>query len=240
MTAFGPAEVDALQEIATIGCGRAITALGKLTGRRIEMDVPEAWVGAAPGAIAQFLGALGEDLVAVGVNLEGPLTGDLLLALPERDAERLAAMLGFPPAPGGAGWTGMAESALMESGNIVGSAFVSAVAAFVRAVMRSPLPESFAKLTGPRFFLCHRFHQVHHHAPGCVIAPPGTVNHRRPSSNQATEYFVGHSQDTAPRCIRPCLLNVLMKGACHTHQAGFVERVLIPSIFGRTIPVMGE
>ncbi|HYG69181.1 MAG TPA: chemotaxis protein CheC, partial [Anaeromyxobacteraceae bacterium] len=120
ITAFGPRELDALQELATIGCGAAITALGKLAKSRFDMDVPEAWVGSEAGAIAAFLGALGEDLVAVGVRLEGPLTGDLLLALPEKDAERLAAVLGLPPEPGGT-WRGMAESALMESGNIVGS-----------------------------------------------------------------------------------------------------------------------
>ncbi|HVI93482.1 MAG TPA: chemotaxis protein CheC [Anaeromyxobacter sp.] len=146
MTAFGPAEVDALQEIASIGCGRAVTALGKLTGRRLEMDVPETWVGAAPGAIAEFLGALGEDLVAVGVKLEGPLTGDLLLALPERDAEALARVLGFPPATGAA-WSGMAESALMESGNIVGSAFVSAVGTLVGAKLLLSIP-TFARGSG--------------------------------------------------------------------------------------------
>ena len=127
-THFGPREVDALQELASIGCGQAITALGKLTGRQLAMDVPEAWIGAAPGAIAEFLGSLGQDLVAVGVKLEGPLTGDLILALPEKDAETLATILGFPPA---GPWGGMAESALMESGNIVGSAFVSAVAVLV-------------------------------------------------------------------------------------------------------------
>ncbi|HEY6013526.1 MAG TPA: hypothetical protein VIU37_05955 [Candidatus Limnocylindrales bacterium] len=129
-TRFGPRELDALQELASVGCGQAITALGKLAGRRFDMDVPEAWVGAEPGAIASFLGGLGGDLVAVGVKLEGRLTGDLLLALPETDADGLARMLGFPP--GADGWTGMAESALMESGNIVGSAFVSAVAALVK------------------------------------------------------------------------------------------------------------
>jgi chemotaxis protein CheC len=127
-TSFGPRDVDALQELASIGCGQAITALGKLAGRRLDMDVPEAWISPVAGAIAAFLGSLGRDLVAVGVKLEGPLTGDLLLALSEEDAERLAAMLGFPPADA---WGGMAESALMESGNIVGSAFVTAVAALV-------------------------------------------------------------------------------------------------------------
>jgi len=142
---FGPRELDALQEIASVGCGQAITALGKLAGRRFDMDVPEAWVGAEPGAIASFLGGLGGDLVAVGVKLEGRLTGDLLLALPEPDAEGLARMLGFPPGEGG--WTGMAESALMESGNIVGSAFVSAVATLVNEKLLLSVP-TFARGSG--------------------------------------------------------------------------------------------
>ena len=124
---LGARELDILQELATIGCGQAVTALGKLMHRRVEMDVPEAWVGRGPGAIADFLGSLGSDLVAVGVRLEGLLEGHLVLALPERDAERLAAALGSPLARAGA-WESLAESAIMESGNIVGSAFVSAIA----------------------------------------------------------------------------------------------------------------
>jgi chemotaxis protein CheC len=144
MTTFGPREVDALQELASIGCGQAITALGKLAHRRFEMDVPEAWVGTGPGAIASFLGGLGQDLVAVGVKLEGPLTGDLLLALPEPDAQNLATLLGYPPAEA---WGGVPESALMESGNIVGSAFVSAVAALVREKLLLSVP-TFARGNG--------------------------------------------------------------------------------------------
>ena len=142
---FGPRDVDALQEIASIGCGRAISALGKLAGRHFAMDVPEAWIGAEPGAIAAFLGGLGGDLIAVGVKLEGPLTGDLLLALPERDAAVLAAVLGFPPA--GRQWSFMAESALLESGNIVGSAFVTAVGTLVGEKLLLSVP-SLARGSG--------------------------------------------------------------------------------------------
>lgn len=141
---FGPREVDALQELASVGCGQAISALGKLAGHRFEMDVPEAWIGAQPGAIASFLGGLGRDLVAVGVKLEGALTGDLLLALPEADAENLARILGFPP---GGAWGGMAESALMESGNIAGSAFVSAVGTLVGEKLLLSVP-TFARGSG--------------------------------------------------------------------------------------------
>jgi len=144
---FGPRDVDALQELASIGCGQAITALGKLARRRLAMDVPEAWIGAEAGAIASFLGALGGNLLAVGVKLEGPLTGDLLVALPEDDAAALASMLGFPPAPGGGGWSEMAESALLESGNIVGSAFVTAVGTLVGEKLLLSVP-SIARGSG--------------------------------------------------------------------------------------------
>jgi chemotaxis protein CheC len=143
--AFGAREVDALQELTSIGCGAALTALAKLTRLRLDMDVPEAWIGAGAGAIAQFLGALGQDLVAVGVRLEGPLTGHLLLALPEPDAEALATALGAPAEAGRFG--PLAESALLESGNIVGSAFVSAVAKVVGETLLLSVP-TFARGSG--------------------------------------------------------------------------------------------
>ncbi len=142
---FGAREVDALQELTSIGCGAALTALAKLTRLRLDMDVPETWVGAGAGAIASFLGGLGGDLVCVGVRLEGPLTGHLLLALPEPDAEALAMSLGAPVEAGRFGQ--LAESAIMESGNIVGSAFVSAVAKVVGETLLLSVP-SFARGSG--------------------------------------------------------------------------------------------
>ena len=133
-----PAEVDALQEMTSVGCGQALSALGRLLQRRLDMDVPETWAGRSPGAIADFMGALGEHLVAVAVRLEGLLAGHLVLALPEGDAGKLAAALGYPVAVDG--WSPMAESALMESGNIVGSAFVSAVARLVKQKLLLSVP----------------------------------------------------------------------------------------------------
>ena len=127
---LGPREIDALQELATIGCGAAVTALTRLAGRPLHMDVPETWAGDDPGAIADFLGALGQELVAVAVRLDGMLEGHLVLALPAPDAARLARLLGWPAPPQGP-WSDLAESAMMESGNIAGSAFVSAVARLV-------------------------------------------------------------------------------------------------------------
>jgi len=142
---FDRRQLGALRELATLGCGAAVRALGQLTRLGLEMDVPETWVGAEAGAIAAFLGALGSDLVCTGVKLEGPLTGHLLLALPEPDAEVMAMALGAPARGGTFG--PLAESAMMESGNIVGSAFVSAVARRVRETLLLSVP-TFARGSG--------------------------------------------------------------------------------------------
>ncbi len=120
-------EVGALCELARLGCRDAVGALGRLLDVALEMDEPEAWVGRGPGAIADFLGALRGELVMVGLRLEGLLAGHLVLLLGDLDAQRLARLLG-ELAPRGSSWDSVAESAVMESGNIVGSAFVSAIA----------------------------------------------------------------------------------------------------------------
>jgi len=136
---LGPREIDALQEVATIGCGAAVTALARLAARPLQMDVPETWAGDDPGAIADFLGHLGQELVAVAVRLDGMLEGHLVLALPAPDAARLAQVLGWP-APAHGRWSELAESAVMESGNIAGSAFVSAVARLVGRKLMLSVP----------------------------------------------------------------------------------------------------
>ncbi len=122
-------QLDALQEVASIGCGHALTALGRLLARRLDMDTPEVWAGQGGEAVAEFLGGMGARLLAVAVRLEGLLEGELVLALPEADAARLASALGHPAQEGA--FDEQAESAILESGNIVGSAFVSAIARMV-------------------------------------------------------------------------------------------------------------
>lgn len=124
---IGPRELDAVEALSALGCAQAVAALGSLTRIRIDMRVPEGWARASDAGFAGALSALGEEVLAVGVQLEGMLAGHLVLALPERAAQRLAGSLGYPVS-GAAGWDELAESAVMESGNIVGSAFVSAIA----------------------------------------------------------------------------------------------------------------
>jgi chemotaxis protein CheC len=116
---------DALRETISIGCGQGLSALGRLLSRRIDMEVPEPRPLPDALAVATLLGGLGPSIVAVAVTLEGRLRGELILALSEPDAGKIAAAMGHPTH---AGWNELARSSLEESGNVVGSFFVSAVA----------------------------------------------------------------------------------------------------------------
>ncbi len=133
---------DALRALARLGCGEARLALGRMTGRRFDLDSPEVWA-AGPAEAASRRAPWRGELLAVGMRLSGLLEGALVLAWPEEAAAELAAALGQPMVaeeprpkarrvPGASGarrpWGPLAESALLEASNVAGSAFASALA----------------------------------------------------------------------------------------------------------------
>ncbi len=118
-------QLDALREVANIGCAQGVSALSRLVGgRKMVIDLPRVLV-AGVGKMASLVG--GDELPAVTAEfaLHGQLTGRLLLVLPEADANKLKTLLleharATPIAA-------HAESALQEAANIVASACVSAI-----------------------------------------------------------------------------------------------------------------
>lgn len=72
--------------------------------------------------------SVGEDLLTMVVlSLDGPVGGVMILTFDESDGRRLAAsLLGCPPAPD-SGWSDLEKSALTETGNILGCAYMNAI-----------------------------------------------------------------------------------------------------------------
>ena len=88
--------------------------------------------------------SLGDDLLTMVVlNLEGELGGVLLLAFDEENGRQLAATLLRRPPPQQAPWSELEKSALTETGNILGCAYVGALARLVGCEL----------LPSPPFFL---------------------------------------------------------------------------------------
>jgi chemotaxis protein CheC len=116
------AQLDALREVANIGCGHAANALSRLMGgRQVDLSVPRALVTDPAGA-AELLG--GEaPVVASWLGMTGELRGVLLLVLPTQHSTALETLL----LGGRDADAAERDSMLMEVANIVASACLSAI-----------------------------------------------------------------------------------------------------------------
>jgi len=114
-----------LRELANVGCGHAASALSRLVGGpKIQIDVPTVVV-AGPEELPSRVAILAERVLVATLQVHGDIEGHVLLALAERDALCLAALLLRAPAEASLG--DEHRSALSEAANIVGSACLSAI-----------------------------------------------------------------------------------------------------------------
>ncbi len=117
------AQVDALREVANIGCGHAANALSRLIGgRQVDLSIPRVVMTGAMDAAALLDGnAPG---VSVSLGIQGAsLNGNLLLVLPRVDVSALESLLlGSQPVE-----QAERDSMMAEVANIAASACLSAL-----------------------------------------------------------------------------------------------------------------
>ncbi|HEX3928296.1 MAG TPA: chemotaxis protein CheC [Gemmatimonadales bacterium] len=130
---------DGLREVATIGAGHAATALSQLTDRRIAISVPHVR-RVQFGEVPDMLGAFGGHVAVVAMRMLGDLTGRALLIFGEYDAARLCDLiLRRPPGPPRA-LGELEQSGLKEVGNIVCSAYLTALSNFMGMMLLPSVP----------------------------------------------------------------------------------------------------
>jgi chemotaxis protein CheC len=114
-------QADALRELCNICGGYAATALSRLLGDvRVELGLPEAG-RMARSRVLELLGGPEQAVVTVQVELQGPVRGELLVALGEVDAAQLSGLLAHGSR------AELATSALGETANIIASACLNAL-----------------------------------------------------------------------------------------------------------------
>jgi len=89
---------DALIEIINIGFGRAAAALSKLTGHRVELEVPQITMCPIEEMTERLRPMLANDLATVHQIFSGPVDGDALLVLDQHSAAILKELLTSEPA----------------------------------------------------------------------------------------------------------------------------------------------
>lgn len=131
-------QLDALKEVSNIGMGHAATALSQLIGEPIQLHVPRISIVEIPRIPELFGGA--EDVVA-GITLQifGDARGIILLLFPQQSAHQLLSrLLGQPSA--GLEFNELSASALKELGNILASAYLSALGSLLQMTLFPSIP----------------------------------------------------------------------------------------------------
>ena len=137
---LGHVQLDALREIANIGAGHAATALSEMTRRSVAIGVPNVSV-AARGAIGEIVGQHSIPLVLTRVRASGAFSGGLVLAFTEAAAGFLTDLL-LDRTSSGAGWLDpLAASAIKEVGNVLGAAYLNALASLTGWTIPISTPE---------------------------------------------------------------------------------------------------
>lgn len=114
-------QMDALREVANIGCGHAANALARLLGnRKVDLSLPRVVVATAMEAAEAF--ADSGLVVAAKLGLVGEVRGRMLFMLPRQEGSALEWLL-----LRGQGSAVERESAVSEAANIVASACLSAL-----------------------------------------------------------------------------------------------------------------
>lgn len=140
---LGEYQTDALCEVANIGAGHAATALSQLTNLSVMISVPR--IMFAPIENTSSLSVdLRDKVTAVWIHMLGDATGHTLLMMPNHTGALLCDLL-LQRTPGTtASFADLERSCLMETGNILAGAYLSALSAFTRLVL---LPSTPAFLT---------------------------------------------------------------------------------------------
>jgi chemotaxis protein CheC len=131
-------QLDALKEISNIGMGHAATALSQLLGEPIFLHVPKISVAEITRIPALLGGA--EDLVA-GITLQvfGDARGIILLLFPQESAQQLLVRL-LGQTPTEEAFDELSASALKELGNILASAYLSALGSVLQITLIPSTP----------------------------------------------------------------------------------------------------
>jgi chemotaxis protein CheC len=144
---LNPVERDALREVANIGAGHAATALSQMTGRTIMINVPEVNIRRLE-EVAEMLGPPETVVVAIAMHMMGDLTGQTMVILPETAARTLCDLLLRRPLGTTANFEAMEESSLKETGNILTSAYLTALSDFLGMMLVPSVPSLITDYAG--------------------------------------------------------------------------------------------
>ncbi|MCX7927058.1 MAG: chemotaxis protein CheC [Candidatus Omnitrophica bacterium] len=144
---FSVSQMDLLKEIGTIGSATAATALADMVGSKVEIEVPE--VSLIPlENLSKILETPDRLFFVLDMEIKGDVGGRIFLLLSPKDAQFLAGALLGRPADNLDCRDDMFRSALLEACNILGGAYVSALADMTSFTILTSTPSIAVDMVG--------------------------------------------------------------------------------------------
>lgn len=131
-------QLDALKEISNIGMGHAATALSQMIGQRINLRVPRVAVTEIRD-VPEHLGGAEAMMVGVTVQILGEARGSIMLLFPQESARHLLDCL-LQREESALVMSELNVSALKEVGNILASAYLSAIGNLLHKTLIPSVP----------------------------------------------------------------------------------------------------
>lgn len=141
-------EFDILTEIGNIGAGNATTALAKLIDGRVDMHVSKVEMLAFKD-LAEILGGAEELVAGILLSLEGDIEGSMLFVLENKAAHHLVhKLMGSDGSTLEDSFTEMEQSALVEIGNIISGAYLTAISQLTNLNIIQTVPSLAIDMAG--------------------------------------------------------------------------------------------
>lgn len=140
-------QLDLLKEIGTIGSATAATALADMVAEKVEISVPE--VNVVPlEQISSVLKGVERQFFVLDMEIKGDSSGRIFLLLSPEDARFLASALLGMPKEEIKFEDDMFKSSLREACNILGGAYVSALANMTSMTIMTSIPSMAMDMVG--------------------------------------------------------------------------------------------
>ncbi|MBO5484148.1 MAG: chemotaxis protein CheC [Lachnospiraceae bacterium] len=145
---FDEMEFDVLTEIGNIGAGNATTALSQLINGRVDMFVPKVEMLAFKD-LAEIIGGAETLVAGILLSLEGDIEGSMLFILENGAAHHLVhKLMGSGENASEEDFSEMELSALLEIGNIISGAYLTAISTMTSLNIISTVPSLAVDMAG--------------------------------------------------------------------------------------------
>jgi chemotaxis protein CheC len=131
-------QLDALKEISNIGMGHAATALSQMIGERVDLHVPRVTITKI-SEVPTHLGGPENLMVGITLQILGDARGNIMLLFPQESAHRLLCSL-MNHDEKTLVMNEMTVSALKEVGNILASAYLTALGNLLNKTLIPSIP----------------------------------------------------------------------------------------------------